>query len=198
MDGNGNAELQYKQLLVTMPDIDMTYYDNIISEHTSDIAYLSGVIDDLSGSLSGDYWESGGDSSTCYGESIGNSEQDTVIDLDYKTLHGSWRIDLIDSDSVSANLAYIGCAINIHNTYIEANRSYFDGQMQVRDTVTAGCGFYTGCTYVCPTASYFDGTLTVEGCGIFNSNVNIGSGGYLYIGSTGLSEQQLQALLRLI
>lgn len=70
--------------------------------------------------------------------------------------------------------------------------------MQVRDAVTAGCGFYTGCTYVCPTASYFDGTLTVEGCGIFNSNVNIGSGGYLYIGSTGLSEQQLQALLQLV
>ena len=165
--------------MVTMPDIDMTYYDNIIDQHTSDITYLSGVIDDLSGSLSGDYWESGGDSSTCYGESIGDSEQNTVIDLDDQTLYGRWRIDLIDSYSISADYAYFG-------------------QLQARDAVFTGCGLYTGCTYVCPTASYFDGTLTVEGCGIFNSNINIGCGGYLYIGSTSLSEQQLQALLRLI
>ena len=78
VDSNGNISLRYTQLEVQMPDIDSIEGDitNIYGEINNfyeEIQYLSGCIDDLSGHLSGDYWESGGDSGTFYGSNIADS-----------------------------------------------------------------------------------------------------------------------------
>ena len=91
VDSNGDSYLKYTQLAVEMPDIDSIEGDitNIYGDITNvyeEIQYLSGCIDDLSGQLSGNYWESGGDSSTCYGSDIGNSNGDVAINLDSQTL----------------------------------------------------------------------------------------------------------------
>lgn len=54
--------------------------------------------------LDGEYWPQGGDESTCYGSGIGDSDGIPAIDLDNRTLSGSWAVDenLSVSDGVSA------------------------------------------------------------------------------------------------
>lgn len=80
-DQDGNMTLQYKQLQVTMPDLsgydqDITNIYNELNDYSEYITVLSGAIDYLSSEISdltGSFWESGGDSGTCYGSDIGNS-----------------------------------------------------------------------------------------------------------------------------
>lgn len=40
--------------------------------------------------MSGSYWESGGDISTCYGHSIGDGNGCIAIDLDSHNWYGDW------------------------------------------------------------------------------------------------------------
>ena len=78
LDSQGNQELQYKQLAVTMPDLSglgdgLSALSTIIYEHSVEITTISAEVIELSGKLSADYWEQGGDNTTCYGSSIGDS-----------------------------------------------------------------------------------------------------------------------------
>lgn len=136
VDSNGNQELQYKLLEVTMPDI--PDYGEDISNFYEEINYLSGCIDDLSGQLSGEYWVSGGDSGTCYGSDIANNNQITVIDLDNSTLDGNWTC----SGSFDAGSFTAGCGFYVGCTSLTQYSAFIDGP------VTAGCGFYTGTAYL--------------------------------------------------
>ena len=194
VDSSGNITLRYTQLEVEMPDLDSIEGDitNIYGEINNfydEIQYLSACIDELSGHLSGDYWEQGGDSSTCYGSSIGNSNQITVIDLDGQGLEGNWYCN---NGTFYSGYFDVGCSISLGNTTIGHTNIHLDGQLgfvggcdylengafYTEGTVTAGCGFYTGC-------AYFDPNTVKVGCGII-------------IGCTSLSESQLSALLALL
>lgn len=141
----------------------------------------------MSGHLSGGYWESGGDSGTCYGSNIADSNQIIVIDLDNQILEGCWNCN----GTFYADYFDVGCQISLGNTTIGHNNIHVDGQIDfvggctyltdgyfyVDGTVYAGCGFYTGCAYLDPS------TLQV-GCSIS-------------IGCTSINESQLSALLQL-
>lgn len=138
---NGNQELQYKLLEVTMPNItdygdDISDIYNYIDNYYYEIQYLSTCIDNLSGNLSGAYWESGGDHDTCYGSDIGNSSQTVVIDLDNYTLEGClWYAPNFEATGV-----------------IQADTGFF-----------AGCGasyhFLDGCSYISNSSAFFDGSV---------------------------------------
>lgn len=110
VDSGGNAELQYKQLVVQMPDIDVQGIQGDIDDLDDDIDILSGRIDDLSaalsGQVSGDYWESGGSASTCYGSSIGDSNGNTVINLDGNALLDSYGMPTVEWASMVLNGDY--------------------------------------------------------------------------------------------
>lgn len=162
VDSNGNISLRYTQLEVQMPDIvsienDITSIYSEINSFNSDIQYLSGSIDELSGHLSSEYWEQGGDSSTCYGSDIGDSINDKVIDLDNKTLVGCWNCGagLSVADSVLAdNGFYTGCS-NYGSVY-----AYVDG------AIRAGCSFEVG-------NSYLQESSLLVGCEITIGNTTI-------------------------
>lgn len=97
LDSQGNQELRYKQLAVTMPDLSglgdgLSALSTVVYEHSVEITSLSTEVVELSGKLSADYWEQGGYHNTCYGSSIGDSGKALVIDLDHTTLAGSWYV----------------------------------------------------------------------------------------------------------
>ena len=56
VDSNGNISLRYTQLEVEMPDIDVSGIQQDITNVYDEINYLSGRIEDLSGSLSSGFW----------------------------------------------------------------------------------------------------------------------------------------------
>ena len=67
--------------------------DNIRNDISNIVDDLRGDIEQLSNSisgLSGNYWYQGGDSSTNYGSSIGDSNKNTAINIDGRTLVGNW------------------------------------------------------------------------------------------------------------
>lgn len=90
----GDWILEYKQLVVDMPDINIDGLTSDVNQIYSDLTVINGEIDYLSGvisaGLSGNYWESGGDNTTCYGSAIGDSSGSEVVGLDDKELRGSW------------------------------------------------------------------------------------------------------------
>lgn len=139
VDSDGNISLRYTQLEVEMPDIDSIEGDiqdiyNDINNFYDEINYLSGCIDDLSGHLSGDYWESGGDSGTCYGKNIADSNQIIAIELDDHILTNDWDCD----GTFYADYFDVGCSISLGNTVIGHNNIHLDGTL----------GFVGGCTYL--------------------------------------------------
>lgn len=101
--------------------------------------------------MSGQYWEQGGDSSTNYGSSIGNSGGSQVIDLDGQELAGCWKTSNLTVDYTLD----VGCTANV-------------GTLVASDII--------GCT------------------GAFGSLQTSN----FTLGSTSLSESQLQQLLALI
>lgn len=141
-----------------MPDIDSIEGDitNIYGEINNfydEINYLSICIDDLSGHLSGDFWESGGYSDTCYGHTIGDGDGCLAIDLDNRTFYGNYWWFTGHSGGGwfgGNNLDVEGCA---------------DLQSLQLDHLGNGDGltFANGCTYIYNSNSYFDGTVGV-GC----------------------------------
>lgn len=210
---NGDQSLQYKLLEVTMPDItdygsDISDIYNHINNYYYEIQYLSSCIDDLSGHLSGDYWECGGDNTTCYGSSIGNSNQITVIDLDNQELEGNWDCN----GTFYADYFDVGCAIHLGCTSIGHNIIMLDGSLQftsgcsyfgsnllhVDGTIEAGCVFQIGCTTIYDSGANFSGCVSAGGSISSSGSIYVGCGCTLTIGGTSINEQQLSALLRLI
>ena len=202
VDSDGNISLRYSQLQVQMPNIDLTGLEGDINSIYGeinniqlDISYLSGCIDILSGELSSTGWESGGDSTTCYGSNIGDRDGDVVIDLDKTTLSGIWKttgdFTTEGNHRVSANLSvdYDG---------------YVGGCLNVGGYVYAGCGFCTGTASFTRVGAYLDGPVTIGNNSAFNvgcaylgeSTLQVGCS--IIIGHTSLNESQLSALLALI
>ena len=219
---NGNQELQYKLLEVTMPNItdygdDISDIYNYIDNYYYEIQYLSTCIDNLSGNLSGTYWESGGDHDTCYGSDIGNSSQTVVIDLDNYTLEGYlWYAPSFEATGViQADTGFFaGCGASYHFldgcSYISNSSAFFDGSVSVGCQINIGCTYFSssGCNYInngveingC--VSVINGCVTVNGnyygCGLVHANdMEIYQGGELTIGHTSINESQLSALLQL-
>ena len=121
-----------------MPDIDVSQIEGDITTIYGDVYDIYGYIEDLSAAidgLSGEYWESGGSSSTCYGSDIGNSSGNSVIDLDGQSLAGNWyssgafeASDLMSNNGVYSVDGYYftgGCS------YILDNYAMFAGSAQV-------------------------------------------------------------------
>lgn len=179
-----------------MPDIDSITGDisnihNEINNFYDEITYLSGCIDELSGQLSGDYWESGGDNSTCYGSSIGNSSGTVVIDLDNQELvsnNGYWYVPYL----YSSGTAWFN-HVDIGSSWFDSSGDgYIDGDLSVNGTLTVGCStISTGGAHVAGTMSIDSGCSFLVGCSYL-------SDGTLCLGHTTLSEAQLSALLQLI
>lgn len=194
VDSNGNISLRYTQLQVQMPDIESLEKDingiyNDINQINVDIQYLSGYIDILSGELSATGWESGGDSSTCYGSNIGNNNGNIVIDLDETTLSGSWKTT---QDFTTGGNLSVGTDLSV------GNWGYFGGYSY------AGCGFCTGTAYFTRVGAYLEGPVTIAndfafnvGCAYLNQGT-LQVGCNIRIGNTTLTESQLSALLTLI
>lgn len=139
LDSQGNQELQYKQLAVTMPDLSglgdgLSAISAVVYEHSIEITTLSSEVVELSSKLSADYWESGGDHSTCYGSDIGNSNQTVVIDLDNYSLEGClWTAPNFEATGI-----------------IQADGGFFAG-------CGAGYHFLDGCSYISNGSAFFDG-----------------------------------------
>lgn len=121
-ENNQNGRiLKYNKIKIQAPYIDTDYINNNISNITSDISSIKEDIEDLSSqlssNLSGDYWEQGGDSSTNFGSTIGNSNGDTVVDLDEHILCGWWKTENLAvgaSNSVDGgNCSIAGDGINL-------------------------------------------------------------------------------------
>ena len=117
-DANGNMVLQYRQLEVTMPTL--TGYDQEITNIDNRIVVISGAVDVLSSQisgLSGNYWESGGDSSTCYGSDIADSFGNSVIDLDRCELVANWTThgnhSITGDLSVGGSIHVLGCGVTV-------------------------------------------------------------------------------------
>ena len=112
---------------------------------------MSGCIDDLSGHLSGDYWERGGGVDTCYGEAIGNSSGCCVIDLDNHAFY----------DPTSSQYGWW------FNCHFGGNDLQVEGTSKLNDIMVGHLGgdisFYNGCTYISESGSFLDGTVGV-GC----------------------------------
>ena len=90
--GGGWDEQRILSIENSINDVDNDI-DNIRNDISNIVDDLRGDIEQLSNSisgLSGNYWYQGGDSSTNYGSSIGDSNKNTVINLDGKTLVGNW------------------------------------------------------------------------------------------------------------
>ena len=90
--GGGWDEQRILSIENSIDDIDNNI-DNIRNDISNIVDDLRGDIESLSNSisgLSGNYWYQGGDSSTNYGSSIGDSNKNTVINLDGKTFVGNW------------------------------------------------------------------------------------------------------------
>lgn len=130
---------------------DITIINQDLTEIWNELDALSGWCGELSAQLSGGYWEQGGDNTTNYGSSIGNSGSTAVIDLDGQELVGCWKTTDFTVD-YSLN---VGCTATA-------------------DTLVAND--IIGCT----------GTFASLQTGNFT------------LGSTSLSESQLQQLLALI
>ena len=172
----------------------------------------------MSGHLSGDYWESGGDSSTCYGSEIGDSNGTVVIDLDNCELEGcywyapnfeTYGVCQSDGGFYAANGS--GYYFSGGCSYINNSYAYIDG------TVNVGCYLNIGCTYFqSGCGGHIEGDLEVNGCvhaynGNFNlagdfygcglihgNDIEVYQGGTFKIGNTTMTEAQLSALLQLI
>lgn len=199
VDSDGNISLRYTQLQVQMPNIaglegDITSIYNEINDIHIDIQYLSGCIDILSGELSVEGWESGGDSSTCYGSNIGNNKGNVVIDLDETTLSGSWKTS---EDFTTGGNHHVGANLSVDYD------GYVGGCLHVGGYVYAGCGFCTGNAYFTRIGAYVEGPVTITngsfnvGCAYLEeSSLKVGCS--ITIGSTSLDESQLKALLQLV
>lgn len=90
--GGGWDEQRILSIESSINDIDNDI-DNIRNDISGIVDDIRGDIEQLSNSisgLSGNYWEQGGNSNTNYGSSIGDSNKNTVINLDGKTLVGNW------------------------------------------------------------------------------------------------------------
>ena len=105
---NANKETEIAELKIRLPDLSTGTITNNITEICTSISVISGdlenntqAIEELYGQvdelstkvdgLSGDYWKLGGNSSNCYGSSIGDSSQTEAINLDNKQLVGQWQ-----------------------------------------------------------------------------------------------------------
>ena len=212
VDSNGNAELQYRMWEVTMPDIDVSGIESDITNIYEDVYYiwddiwyLSGVIDEISSMLSDGVWRSGGDSSTNYGSTIGNSSKTSRIDIDNCELLGCiWTAPNFKTDYVlqTDGGMFVGCGAGISFmgsgcTYISDSYAYFAGCVQV------GCYFSVGCSYLYGNGGgNLDGCISITGSlyvsGDAHVDGNIYGGCTLTLGCTSINESQLSALLQLL
>lgn len=170
--------------------------DNDIDNIRNDI---SGIVDDIRGDieqlsnsisgLSGNYWYQGGDSSTNYGSSIGNSYRTEVIDLNNGILRGDWNVNSMTTIDGYVNTGdlYVG---NIHakNEIITVTN-----KMEIQDTVNftnqtldnVGAIAVNGEQVIQPTSKQLVGDWSIQY-------------GSLTIGNTTITETQLQQLLALL
>jgi len=104
---NNNAEIKYAPWDAFSEPLTASvenYIENNFYEYLQD--YWWDWYDELSGTtLSGrGFWETGGDKSTNYGSSIGDSNAVKVIDLDTRTLETStWNYNTLAGDNLEAN-----------------------------------------------------------------------------------------------
>ena len=203
VDSSGNQELQYKQLVVTMPDI--PDYGSQISDMETRIETYGEDFEDIYealAGLSGEYWPQGGSNSNCYGASIGNSNGTKVIDLDNCQLVGSWEVTgfLEFPSGTVTNTLYIG-----HNgTSLLANGHvnigtdlYVGTDISVDGDATIGGTLTVGCTTITGGGAHVAGDVTVDSGCSFVVGCSYLSDGTLCLGHTTLSEAQLSALLQL-
>lgn len=118
--------------------------DNDIDNIRNDI---SGIVDDIRGdieqlsnsisSLSGNYWYQGGDSSTNYGSSIGDSNKNAAINLDGRTLVGNWTAatDFKVNGDITCDNDIFGFSIKGNSGSFDTIRSYNGGDITADNNI---------------------------------------------------------------
>lgn len=168
---DGQPKLEYAKISIAAPVIDIPEIPDY-SDWFYEIEERITVIEDTLSSV-GCYWVQGGSYDTNYGSAIGNSEQTKIIDLDDRILCGCmWTVTgSLEADAVYTT--HIG-GINTSNVAIDLTTKTLTGS-------TGDSPWYTDYLNV--------GCILT--CGILNSNT-------IRLGSTTLTETQLQQLLALI
>lgn len=170
--------------------------DNDIDNIRNDI---SGIVDDIRGDieqlsnsisgLSGNYWQQGGDSSTNYGSSIGNSYRTEVIDLNNGMLRGDWNVN-----SMTTIDGYVNTGdLHVGNIHAKDQIITVTNKMEIQDTINftsqtldnVGAIAVNGEQVIQPTSKTLVGDWSIQY-------------GTLTIGNTTITETQLQRLLALI
>ena len=114
--------------------------DNIRNDISNIVDDIRGDIEQLSNSisgLSGNYWYQGGDSSTNYGSSIGDSNKNAAINLDGRTLVGNWTAAAdfkVDGDITCVNDIF-GFSIKGNSGSFDTIRSYNGGDITVDNNI---------------------------------------------------------------
>ena len=152
----------------------MTYLCGWIGDVDDKVDDLSGKMDDLSN----DFWNQGGNATNCYGTSIGNSAQGTVIGLDDRTLWSDWTVE----GNLTADNVYVDTALTCSELTATALEATSIGSYSIN------CDG----NFSCQSETTLGGNTDVFG------TLAINNGNVLKIGNTTLSEAQLQALLALI
>lgn len=218
-------------------DNDVDNIRNDISNIVDDIDNIRGDIEQLSNAisgLSGNYWYQGGNSNTNYGSSIGDSNKNTVINLDGRTFVGNWTAaadfkvngDITcDNDIFGFNVngtngnfntikSKDGADITVDNNIDMSNHEIKNAskigdinlatKQLVGDWKTTGEHTVDGCIN-CDWVFKNDGShgdgVNVGGLqlyGKWSTNDNFAVNGTLTIGSTTITEAQLQQLLALL
>jgi hypothetical protein len=129
----------------------------ILSEPGASVRILSDVgsgVDwhTVSEVLSGEFWETGGDSTTCYGDDIADGSQGVVIDLNNNELQQGSAVTMINWHSGGTNLVTIGDAANAADC-----RMYGDLDVDLTLNVDGTAQFNSNVTV--------SANLTVEGSG---------------------------------
>ena len=218
-------------------DNDVDNIRNDISDIINDIDGIRGDIESLSNAisgLSGNYWYQGGNSNTNYGSSIGDSNKNTVINLDGRTLVGNWTAaadfkvngDITcDNDIFGFNVkgtygnfdtikSQNGADITVDNNIDMSNHEIKNaskiGDINLTDKQLVGNWITTGehtvvdcinCDWIFKNDGQHNNGVNVGGLqlyGKWSTNDNFAVNGTLTIGSTTITEAQLQQLLALL
>lgn len=105
-------------------------------------------VEDRISELSGNYWEQGGGSDTCYGESIGDSDAKMAISLNGRVLYDRQGIGVLEFSSETVKVAYLSATanvdtpsiratdlVNFRNAYTELGQTFVYGNFYIGDTL---------------------------------------------------------------
>ena len=172
------ARVRYMQLYELLDVLRTIVGDDWWTTFQNQLPAIMDLLDDYSEQNNGPFWRSGGDSGTCYGEDIADSNGTKVIDLDACELIGAWIVrtgagsftvdgdlDTTGSASVGADLSVAGTA-SVNGSLSAGNDITSGGDVLATGKISGSSLEVNGDTYVPQQITYLDGngvaqTITV-------------------------------------